>query len=85
VNTGQSEGCLGHAELLAAALPGFDPTTLKEALASPESDNWQEAMNYEIGAMHKNDTWELVYLPPGHCAVKSKWVYKLKADGCYHA
>jgi hypothetical protein len=42
-------------------------------------------MDYEIGAMHKNDTWELVDLPPGRRAVKSKWVYKLKADGRYRA
>src|SRR5258707_8082799 len=33
----------------------------------------------------KNDTWELVNLPSGCKAIKSKWVFKLKADGCFHA
>jgi hypothetical protein len=78
VNAGQSGGHLGYAELLAAALAGFDPTTLKEAPASLESDNWQEAMDYEIGAKHKNNTWELVNLTPGHCAVRSNGSISLK-------
>jgi len=39
----------------------------------------------EIDALHKNDTWELVELPPSRKSIKSKWVFKLKADGCYRA
>src|SRR5258708_33441229 len=35
--------------------------------------------------LSKNDTWELVILPSGCKAIKSKWVFKLKADGCFHA
>src|SRR5260370_1581827 len=35
--------------------------------------------------LSKNDTWELVNLPSGCKAIKSKWVFKLKADGCFHA
>ena len=36
-----------------------------------------------MAALAKNETWTLVDLPPGRKAVKSKWVFKLKADGCY--
>jgi len=35
--------------------------------------------------LHKAGTWELSDLPPGHRVVKSKWVYKFKADGQYRA
>src|SRR5712692_1408941 len=40
---------------------------------------------YEMDALLKNNTWELVNLPPGHKAIKSKWVFKLKADGRFCA
>src|SRR5258708_12809684 len=40
---------------------------------------------YEMDALSKNNTWELVNLPPGHKAIKSKWVFKLKADGRFRA
>jgi hypothetical protein len=38
-----------------------------------------------MDALAKNGTWELVDLPPGCKAVKSKWVFKCKADGCFRA
>src|SRR6266403_3702836 len=38
-----------------------------------------------MDVLSKNDTWELVDLPLGCKAVKSKWVFKLKADGRFHA
>jgi hypothetical protein len=52
------------------------------------SDNvvdWLEACRYEISALDKNQTWDLVDLPEGRKAVKSKWVFKLKADSRYRA
>ena len=76
---------LGHAELFAAAYMGRDPVTYAEALKSKDADEWQKACQYKIDALHKNDTWELVNLPAGCKAVKSKWVFKLKADGHFHA
>ena len=72
---------LGHAELFAAAYVGRDPVTYAEALKSKDVDEWQKVCQYEIDTLHKNDTWELVDLPAGHKAIKSKWVFKLKADG----
>jgi hypothetical protein len=76
---------LGNAELLAAAYSGSEPATYAEAIQSDNSSDWMDACAYEIDALAKNRTWELVDLPPGRKAVKSKWVFKLKADGRYRA
>jgi hypothetical protein len=74
---------LGYAELLATAYVGRDPASYSEAMRSADADQWSEACQYEIDVLAKNGTWELVDLPPGRKAVKSKWVFKLKADGRY--
>jgi Reverse transcriptase (RNA-dependent DNA polymerase) len=76
---------LGNAELLAAAYIGRDPASYAEAMGSDNTDQWTDACQYEIDALSKNKTWELVDLPPGRKAIKSKWVFKLKNDGHYHA
>src|SRR6266404_1438524 len=76
---------LGYAELLAAAYVGRDPASYAEAMRSPDSDEWSKACQYEIDTLDKNGTWELVDLPSGHKTVKSKWVFKLKADGRFCA
>src|SRR5229473_2020944 len=79
---------LALAELLAAAAPaaiGRDPVSYKEAMEATDAEEWAEACQYKMDALSKNDTWELVNLPPGHKAIKSKWVFKLKADGRFCA
>jgi Reverse transcriptase (RNA-dependent DNA polymerase) len=47
------------------------------------TDNWLAACQYEMDVLAKNGTWNLVDLPPGRKAIKSKWVFKHKADGCF--
>jgi len=84
-NVAQSNRRLGHAELLAAAYVGRDPASYAEAMRSNDARDWTEACQYEMDALSKNKTWELVDLPPNRKAVKSKWVFKLKADGRYRA
>jgi hypothetical protein len=79
---------LALAELLAAAASatvGRDPATYKEAMEAADAEEWGKACHYEMDALSKNDTWELVDLPPGRKAIKSKWVFKLKADGRFRA
>ena len=78
-------GRLGQAELLAAAYVGRDPVTFGEVMNSADAEKWREACQYEIDALAHNGTWELSDLPPNRKAVKSKWVFKLKADGHFCA
>ena len=72
-------------ELLAAPYIGRDPASYAEAMGSDNTAEWTDACQYEIDALSKNKPWELVDLPPDRKAVKSKWVFKLKADGRYRA
>lgn len=57
-----------------------DPITVKEALASPEANLWQKAMEEEIGNLQKAQTWELVPRPPSAKVITSKWVFRKKRD-----
>jgi hypothetical protein len=52
-------------------------------MQNEDSGRWREACQYEMDALAKNGTWELVDLPPNRRAVKTKWVFKCKADGRY--
>jgi hypothetical protein len=57
-----------------------EPLTFQEAI---EEDCRRLAMEEEIQAIQKNDTWELSALPPKKKTIGVKWVYKIKrtADG----
>ncbi|KAK1682932.1 hypothetical protein QYE76_043780 [Lolium multiflorum] len=59
------------------------PTTISEALASPDADYWKEAVQSEMDSILANGTWELTERPYGCKPVECKWVFKkkLRADG----
>ncbi|KAL2241052.1 UNVERIFIED_CONTAM: Retrovirus-related Pol polyprotein from transposon TNT 1-94 [Sesamum indicum] len=50
--------------------------SLRDIYDAPE----EKAMNEEIKAITKNDTWELVPLPKDKNAIGVKWVYKIKRN-----
>nr|GEZ25353.1 putative reverse transcriptase, RNA-dependent DNA polymerase, Gag-polypeptide of LTR copia-type [Tanacetum cinerariifolium] len=52
-----------------------EPFTYEEAIKNP---NWIEAMNNEIDALNRNNTWTICDLPHGRKAVGSKWLSKVK-------
>jgi hypothetical protein len=82
-NAAHHGGRLGNAELLAPAYVERDPASYAEAMKSTNADSWEEVCQYEMDALHKHGTWELVDLPANRKAVKSKWVFKHKVDGCF--
>ena len=40
-----------------AVADNLDPRTVKEALQSPETNDWKAAMEAEYQALKKNNTW----------------------------
>ncbi|GKC58870.1 ribonuclease H-like domain-containing protein [Tanacetum coccineum] len=53
----------------------YEPNSYNEAF----SDNrWVEAMNLEMEALNKNNTWVITDLPPGRKVIGGKWVFKVK-------
>jgi len=60
-----------------------NPLSLNEALASPDSIFWKEAIHDEMESLISNKTWKLCDLPSGCKAIGCKWVLrkKLKPDG----
>jgi hypothetical protein len=59
------------------------PTSIIEAYASPDADDWKEAVRSEMDSILSNGTWELSELPFGCKPIGCKWVFKkkLKPDG----
>ncbi len=54
--------------------------TFEEAVKSPDSGKWLEAMDSEIKSFKTNEVFELINLPEGRKPVTCKWCYKLKKD-----
>ncbi|MCH94734.1 retrovirus-related Pol polyprotein from transposon TNT 1-94, partial [Trifolium medium] len=54
-----------------------EPKSVKQALAEP---HWKEAMQCEFDALQKNETWNLVPLPPNRTAIGCKWVFRVKEN-----
>ncbi|KAJ0532312.1 putative RNA-directed DNA polymerase [Helianthus annuus] len=52
-----------------------EPSSYEEAASDPR---WVEAMNKEMEALFRNNTWVLADLPQGRKAIGCKWVYRVK-------
>ena len=50
----------GNPVLEVMLLDHDEPTNYEEAMMSPDSDKWLEAMKSEIGSMYENKVWTLV-------------------------
>ena len=57
-----------------------EPTNYEEAMMSPDSAKWFEAMKYEMESMYENKVWTLVDLPDDRQAIENKWIFKRKTD-----
>ena len=57
-----------------------EPTNYEEAMMSPDSAKWLEAMKSEMGSMYENKVWTLVDLPDDRQAIENKWIFKKNTD-----
>ena len=55
-----------------------DPQSYAEAMRSPDSRKWKDAMQAEYDSLIDNQTWKVTILPPGRKALTTKWVLKKK-------
>jgi Reverse transcriptase (RNA-dependent DNA polymerase) len=55
-----------------------EPITFQQALDSPESQQWESAMQSELKTLEENDTWTITEPPIGARVLRGKWVYKIK-------
>src|SRR6266542_1349388 len=54
------------------------PTSIAEAYASPDADDWKEVVRSEMYSILSNGTWEVTEQPYGCKPVGCKWVFKKK-------
>ncbi|KAK8560657.1 hypothetical protein V6N13_003342 [Hibiscus sabdariffa] len=57
-----------------------EPKTYQEAVLSPDSEKWLEAMRSEMDSMSENQVWTLVEPPEGIKPIGCKWVFKKNID-----
>ena len=55
----------------------YEPTGFEEVV---QDKKWRNAMDEEIKAIKRNDTWELATFPTEKKTIGVKWVYKLKKN-----
>ena len=55
-----------------------EPITFENALESPESHQWEAAMQKELETLEENQTWIITEPPVGARVLRGKWVYKIK-------
>ena len=60
-----------------ALFSGCDPIKFEDAYKDVK---WQKAMDVEIAAIGKNNTWELMDLPKVQRSIGVKWIYKTKLN-----
>ena len=70
----------GNPVLEVMLLDHDEPMNYEEAMMSPDSAKWLEAMKSEMGSMYENKVWTLVDLPNDQQAIENKWIFKKKTD-----
>jgi len=59
---------------------GLEPRTIEEAKKRADWPMWEEAIQKELDALQKANTWDVVEHPPGKNIVSCKWVFRIKKD-----
>ena len=62
----------GNHVLQVMLLDHDEPTNYEEAMMSPDSAKWLEAIKSEMGSMYEYKVWTLVNLPDDQQAIENK-------------
>ena len=57
-----------------------EPTNYEEAMMSPDSTKWLEAIKSEMRSIYENKVWTLIDLLDDQQAMLNKWIFKRKTD-----
>ena len=65
----------------AVTLP--EQLTFEAAVSGPDQVHWRKVIQAELESMRLRGVFHAAQLPKGHCAIGTKWVFKIKrkADG----
>jgi hypothetical protein len=66
------------ADFLLTTTTNKEPNGLREALESPNREQWLKACREEVTELESQDTYEIVDLPPRKIPIKGRWVFKQK-------
>ena len=70
----------GNPVLEVMLLDHDEPMNYEEAMMSPDSAKWLEAMKSEMRSIYENKLWTLIDLPNDRQAIEIKWIFKRKTD-----
>ena len=56
------------------------PKSFDDIRGRDDKEDWYQAVDEEIMALEKNDTWVLTELPEGRRPIDSKWLFKIKRN-----
>ncbi|KAI0993801.1 hypothetical protein K3495_g14383 [Podosphaera aphanis] len=76
-------GMVPNSQRYQALAVSIEPTTYYQTTKNEDSDLWRIAIDEEMNALHRNETWDVVPKPKDRNVVGSKWGFKIKhkADG----
>lgn len=63
-----------------ASIAQVEPQCFSEAVNGDNSKLWQIAINDELNAHKKNETWEVVPMKSNYKQISPKWIFKVKYD-----
>jgi hypothetical protein len=58
-----------------------DPDQLTHKEAVSRDEGWRAAIEKELKAHEKMNTWSIATFPKGKKAIDAKWIFKTKEDG----
>lgn len=64
--------------VFSAIIPTAEPAQYKDAMKTPEADEWKVAMQEEYNSLVKLGVWSIVDCPKGVKPLKGRWVFKNK-------